>query len=1043
MKKSLFLKTLTVTTFMLLGINTISAQCTISGLNSNYCTTSASSTLTPGLTGGTFSGPGIVGSVFSPSLAGPGTHTINYSICSTSYAISSESFAPTSTVGTCVTLSDDSESSALPIGFTFQYFCTNYTTFNISSNGFIEFGATGSGCCAGQSLPNTTAPNNLIAYSWTDMNPQSVCSVFTYSTFGSSPTRTLVVSANGLYHYSPSSTLPVTAQIKLMETTNIIEIHTTTKPINSSYATTMGIENSGGTIGYAVTGRNATSTWSATNECYRWSPGATCSISQTTNVSPSTISVVGNNSICLGSTSSLTATGNTTYTWSTSSNSNSITVSPTTNTTYSVSGTNSFGCVASSAITITVDLTPTVTANSSNGTSGACPGRTVSLSGSGATSYTWTGGITNGAAFTPTSTNSYTVSGGNSCGISSSAITVSVHPLPTVGGVASSASVCSGVSATLSGVGTATNYVWSGGAGGITNGVGFFPSTSATYTVIGTSALSCTATANVPIAVVTTPSVSPTSNPPTICLGKSSTLTATGATNYTWLPGNASTASIAVSPTAVINTYTVIRSNANCVTTQTLNVFVNQLPNIFGIATPTLVCAGKPSTLAVGGALTYTWTGQTPSYTFTGASPVVSPPVTNVYTVVGTDNNGCQNSATVMVATDPNPTITIAASSTVLCRGQSVTLTASGGINYTWTSTSGTVNTATYSDTPLGPTLYNVTADNSFSCTSTISQVILVNPTPTINIAVTKTLVCTTGPSTLTATGANTYVWDANANNAVTPGTIVNPVATTVYTVQGTFTATGCQSTRTTQVTVFTPTITVTSPTNTCYGGNITLVASGANPNTYNWNTGSGFTNPFQTIAVTPTVFTIYTVSAISGSNGVNCPSTQTTSIGIFYNPTITATPQRTLFCRFESIELYGNGGVSYSWSNAQTGGTITVSPQTNTNYTVTGTDANGCVNTGTIQVKVSSCVGINELDGTATTGLSVYPNPNNGSFTVSSDINLKLNLVNELGQMVRTIELKASNNYKADISELAKGIYFIVGEKEGLQFSQKIIVTE
>jgi hypothetical protein len=473
-------------------------------------------------------------------------------------------------------------------------------------------------------------------------------------------------------------------------------------------------------------------------------------------------------------------------------------------------------------------------------------------------------------------------------------------------------------------------------------------------------------------------------------------------------------------------------------------VFVNQLPNIFGIATPTLVCAGKPSTLAVGGALTYTWTGQTPSYTFTGASPVVSPPSTNVYTVVGTDNNGCQNSATVMVATDPNPTITIAFSSTVLCKGQSVSMTASGGINYTWTSTSVTVTTATYSDTPLGPTLYNVTADNSFSCTSSISQVVLVNPTPTLNIAVTKTLVCTTGPSTLTATGANTYVWDANANNAVTPGTIVNPIATTIYTVLGTFTSTGCQSTRTTQVTVFTPTITVTSPTNTCYGGNITLVASGANPNTYNWNTGSGFTNPFQTIAVTPTVFTIYTVSAISGSNGVNCPSTQTTSIGIFYNPTITATPQRTLFCRFESIELYGNGGVSYSWSNAQTGGTITVSPQTNTNYTVTGTDANGCVNTGTIQVKVSSCVGINELDGSANSSLSVYPNPSKGDVFVSSEVAIDLTLINELGQVVQKISLSEFNNYQQEIKGLANGVYFASGTSANQQkIYQKIIILK
>jgi hypothetical protein len=140
---------------------------------------------------------------------------------------------------------------------------------------------------------------------------------------------------------------------------------------------------------------------------------------------------------------------------------------------------------------------------------------------------------------------------------------------------------------------------------------------------------------------------------------------------------------------------------------------------------------------------------------------------------------------------------------------------------------------------------------------------------------------------------------------------------------------------------------------------------------------------------------------------------------------------------------LYGNGGVSYSWSNSQTGGTITVAPLTNTNYTVTGTDANGCVNTGTIQVKISGCVGINELNGTANNGVSVYPNPNNGSFSISSEENLKLNLVNELGQVIRTIELKASNNYKVDISDLSGGIYFIVGERNGAKVNQKIIVTK
>ena len=317
--------------------------------------------------------------------------------------------------------------------------------------------------------------------------------------------------------------------------------------------------------------------------------------------------------------------------------------------------------------------------------------------------------------------------------------------------------------------------------------------------------------------------------------------------------------------------------------------------------------------------------------------------------------------------------------------------------------------TASYTDTPTGPTLYNVTADNSFSCTSTANQIVLVNPNPTITVAVTKTLVCTAGSSTLNASGANTYVWDATAGGATTPGAVVSPISTSVYTVQGTYTATGCQSTSTVEVKVFTPSLTVTSPTNTCYGGNITLSASGVNASSFNWNTGSGFTNPFPSIAVTPTVFTIYTVSAISGSNGVNCPSTQTTSIGIFYNPTITAVPERTFFCRGEDISIADNGGVSYYWSNSQTGGTITVSPNTNTTYTVTGTDANGCVNTGTVLIKVSGCVGINELNS-GLTNVMVYPNPNNGEFVITSVSGANLKLINELGQLIEVIELNAIN---------------------------------
>src|SRR5436190_20505302 len=96
-----YLKKLTacIVAFLFLTMQSY-GQCTISGLLSNYCQNSAASTLTPGITGGTFSGPGITGSVFSPSLAGPGTHTINYNICQSTYSLQSIPFAPSPTLGT-------------------------------------------------------------------------------------------------------------------------------------------------------------------------------------------------------------------------------------------------------------------------------------------------------------------------------------------------------------------------------------------------------------------------------------------------------------------------------------------------------------------------------------------------------------------------------------------------------------------------------------------------------------------------------------------------------------------------------------------------------------------------------------------------------------------------------------------------------------------------------------------------------------------------------------------------------------------------------
>ncbi len=289
------------------------------------------------------------------------------------------------------------------------------------------------------------------------------------------------------------------------------------------------------------------------------------------------------------------------------------------------------------ALSASVIASPTIAVNSGT----ICSGNSFVIVPSGAISYTFSAGT---ATVSPIVTTTYTVVGTGSLGCpgTNSAIsTVSVIITPTI--TLSSAAICSGQSFTLSPSGAST-YTYLNGGPVIT------PSITTTYSISGSNG-SClsTNTAVVTITVNTTPTVVVSAFNNTICAGTSNTISASGAATYTFNPGNIISSAAVISPT-ISTTYTVTGSVGVCINTITITITVNPLPILTASTNSTSICPGNSVTLSANGANTYSWNNGS-----TSQSISVSPTITTIYTVTGTNSNGCVNSATVTQVVAPIP----------------------------------------------------------------------------------------------------------------------------------------------------------------------------------------------------------------------------------------------------------------------------------------------------------------------------------------------------------------------------------------------------
>jgi hypothetical protein len=273
-----------------------------------------------------------------------------------------------------------------------------------------------------------------------------------------------------------------------------------------------------------------------------------------------------------------------------------------------------------------------------------------------------------------------------------------------------------------------TTYLWSTGATAQTINVS--PTSTTTYTcTVTTNGVSCTDTVTV---VVGNPVASITPNGIVeICQGESIALAANGGGAYSWSTG-APGQSITVNTESV---YTVTVTDAyGCTDTESQLVQVNALPDI-GVNNTTF-CEGESGNLNATGGLSYSWSPATGLSSTAGISVTSSSATSTVYTVTGTDANGCTDSAAAAVIVNALPTATIIpATTTVFCEGSSVLLNTNigTGLSYQWyNNASAIIGETSSSFTATATGSYTVVVTNASSCSAT-SNAINAATIPNIN----------------------------------------------------------------------------------------------------------------------------------------------------------------------------------------------------------------------------------------------------------------------------------------------------------------------
>jgi gliding motility-associated-like protein len=422
--------------------------------------------------------------------------------------------------------------------------------------------------------------------------------------------------------------------------------------------------------------------------------------------------------VCEGQSLTATTSGQNgvppyTYNWSfNASGTPSVGVGASTSITFPNSGTETLysivtdncGNQSSASVNITVNPSPTPIIT---GDTEYCIGQTASISTGSFSSYSWSNGASVQNTNVTDADNSITVTVTNANGCTGTSPPFNVTEVNTITH-SETIEVCQGQSATIHGN---TETV-----------AGLYEQTFLTG--------GCDSTASITLVVNALPAITASATETDVCDGGSTTLSANGGDTYIWDNGLGGGQNHTVSPVST-TTYIVTGTDLNgCENTDQIEITVNPLPSV-GAGADQTICEGEEVTLSGSGADSYAWDNSV-----LDGSPFV-PGSTNTYTVIGTDANGCENTATVTVNVSPQPNANFTATPTAGLSPLEVDFTdnSSNGTSYEWnfgngqTETTGTPTNqfTTYSESGSYQVVLTVT---NGTCSDNMSVIILVDDLP-------------------------------------------------------------------------------------------------------------------------------------------------------------------------------------------------------------------------------------------------------------------------------------------------------------------------